>query len=134
MDESQVRQKSLVNQSGSLRHFVNCGESAMKQAQPITMSGEELRAIRLALAVGQARFARWLGKHVVTISNYERNVWPIPETVAKLAHTLMPPEARQTTEAPTRGGRLTPEKWREHPLWEAGHDCPVILGASELTA
>ncbi len=76
----------------------------MKQAQPITMRGEELRAIRLALGYGQVRFARLLGKHPVTISNYERGIWPIPETVANLARRLMPSEARQTTEAPTQGG------------------------------
>jgi transcriptional regulator with XRE-family HTH domain len=61
---------------------------AMKVAQVPGMTGEELRAIRLALGIGQVRFARMLGKHPVTISNYERGVYPIPETVARLARTL----------------------------------------------
>ena len=52
------------------------------------MSGEELRAIRLRLRMTQEQFGRALAKHRITISDYEREKFPIPETVARLARSL----------------------------------------------
>lgn len=60
----------------------------MRYKQRHPMTGEELRAIRDRLQVSQMEFARLLGKHPITISQYERGKWVIPETVAKLARTL----------------------------------------------
>lgn len=53
------------------------------------MRGAELRDIRVRLGLTQPAMARALGiGHFITVSNYEREIWPIPLKVAMLARTL----------------------------------------------
>jgi len=46
-----------------------------------TMSAEELRAIRKATGLSQAKFANRLGRGVGSLRNWEQEIAPIPEEV-----------------------------------------------------
>jgi len=52
------------------------------------MTGAELRNIRECLHMTQVDFALALGKHEKTVCNYERDVYRIPASIAKLARML----------------------------------------------
>jgi transcriptional regulator with XRE-family HTH domain len=58
-----------------------------KDKKPI-MTGEEMRQRRHALRMTQEAFGRAIGKHRISISDYERGKFPIPDTVALLVRTL----------------------------------------------
>lgn len=63
-------------------------QGVMRERALGNMSGEELRAIRKALRMKQVEFARALGVHPITVSDYERGKKPIPKLVETAAKAL----------------------------------------------
>jgi DNA-binding transcriptional regulator YiaG len=60
----------------------------MREHIPSGMTGEELRAIRHRLKMTQKQFAKALGRHYITISDWERGKKPIPKSIAIAAKAL----------------------------------------------
>jgi DNA-binding transcriptional regulator YiaG len=56
--------------------------------QRVYMTGEEMRRIREDMGVTQEELGRLLGAHNVSISNWERGVWPITEKTARFLRRI----------------------------------------------
>lgn len=64
------------------------GKQRGKRRLTSDMTGEELRARRQSLDLTQVQLGRVIGRHPITISDYERGVEPIPPIVARLVRSL----------------------------------------------
>jgi transcriptional regulator with XRE-family HTH domain len=60
----------------------------MRKGTKILMTGQQLRRLRAAHKLSQARFAALLGIHPNTLARYERGELAIAEPVARLARIL----------------------------------------------
>lgn len=59
------------------------------------MTGSEVRRIRKRLGLTQARFAKLVGVHFVTVSRWEKGVLGIRESAARLIKLLAKTEPKR---------------------------------------